>query len=122
MSNISTKVNLRQLKSEVRKFSSKKSGEIECLVIPIKQNNLFEGEKGVYLDISAIEIKNKVNNSKDTHLLKQDLPKEVYSKMSDDEKKAMPILGNAIYWGKREAEPVPPDEELSAEEKDDLPF
>jgi hypothetical protein len=45
MSNISIKINLRQLKSAVRTMKSA-SGEIECLIIPINQNHLIKGEKG----------------------------------------------------------------------------
>lgn len=98
MGNISIKLNLAGLKHAVRKEKGK-TGEVECLIIPIEANNLYRGEKGMYLDLQASEIKNKREGSKDTHLVKQSLPKEVYSAMSDEDKKAMPILGNAILWG-----------------------
>lgn len=45
MSNISSNINLRQLKSEIRTFKGV-SGQIECLVIPIAANHLVKGEKG----------------------------------------------------------------------------
>lgn len=118
MANISIKLNLRQLKSEVLK----REGKDDCIIIPIKQNNLFVGEKGIYLDVSAIELKNPIEGSKKTHLLKQNLNKEVYGKMSKEEKEAMPILGDAIYWGKREAAPQDVKTDISKEETDDLPF
>ncbi|PXX96893.1 hypothetical protein DF185_19835 [Marinifilum breve] len=124
MADISIKINLRQLESFVRTYNGEKSGKQECLVIPIDNNHLFRGEKGLYLNVRAFEIKNKSadNKSKDTHLLKQDLPKEVYEKMSKEQKEAMAILGGAIYWGKREPNPIEPDETLTENEKDDLPF
>ena len=96
---------MRQLKHVEREMTGKDGSKVKCLIIPIKENNLFEGEKGVYLDITAIEIKNKVGDSKETHLLKKSLPKEIYDNLTDAEREAMPILGNAIYWGRREAEP-----------------
>lgn len=103
--NISIKLNLRQLTHIERDITGKDGNKVKCLIIPIKENKLFEGEKGVYLDITAIEIKNKVGDSKDTHLLKQNLSKEVYDAMPEEQRNAMPILGNAIQWGRREPEP-----------------
>ena len=46
MSNISIKINLRQLKSAVRTMKAD-SGNIECLIKPIDQNYLVRGEKGI---------------------------------------------------------------------------
>ena len=116
MANISIKLNLRQLKSEILK----REGKDDCIIIPVNQNNLFVGEKGIYLDVNALELKNPIEGSKKTHLLKQNLGKEVYGKMSKEEKEAMPILGDAIYWGKREAAPQNVETNVSAEDTDDL--
>jgi hypothetical protein len=120
MSNISGKINLLMLKGAVKKMKAQ-SGEIECLVIPIVQNNLFKGEKGIYLDLIAFEIKREKGDSKDTHLIKQSLPKDIREKMTQEELNAMPILGNIMVWGEhQEQEPV---SSLKAiEEVDDLPF
>jgi hypothetical protein len=116
--NISTKINLAGLKHSVRTIKGK-SGDLECLVIPIIANNLFKGEKGVYLDLTGFEIKNKVNDSKDTHLVKQSLPKEIYEKQTEEEKKAVPILGGHILW----AGGSMGDSTLNTQaENDDLPF
>lgn len=130
MGNISVKLNLRQLIHIEREVTGKDGSKVKCLVIPIKANRLFEGDKGTYLDITAIEIKNKVGDSKDTHLLKQNLSKEVYDAMTEEQRNAMPILGNAIQWGRREAEPNTStelsesavDQYLDNEPPDDLPF
>lgn len=98
MANISIKLNLKQLKHVEKEITGKGGKKVKCLIIPIVENRIYEGEKGSYLDITAIEIKNKTGDSKDTHLLKQNFAKEVYEKMTDEEKKAEPILGNAILW------------------------
>ena len=79
MSTISTKINLCGLKHSVRKFKGQ-SGEIECLIIPIEVNNLFRGDKGVYLDLTGFEIKNKVNDSKDTIWLSKAFQKKYTKK------------------------------------------
>ena len=122
MSNISIKINLRQLKSAVRTMKSA-SGEIECLIIPINQNHLIKGEKGVYIDMQAYELKEKKADRKDTHLIKQGFPKEVFDAMTEEEKKSTPILGNLVVWGYSEPAPVNVEiAETQPGESDDLPF
>lgn len=118
MSNFTTKLNLAGLKHS-RKLLKGESGQIDCLIIPIKENQLFIGEKGLYLDLQHHEIKNPVEGQTDSHLVKQSLPKEVYDKMSDDERRAMPILGNSKTWTPQsnEAQLAEPQDE-----DDDLPF
>lgn len=128
MGNISIKLNLQQLKHVEREMTGKDGEKVKCLIIPIKENNLFEGEKGTYLDLQAFELKNPKPDSKDTHLVKQSLPKDLYDTMSEEERKAIPIMGNAIQWGSYEAEPNQSDALSQSavdqyEEKDDgLPF
>ena len=121
MGNISTKINLRQLKN-IRKTMKRKDGsEVECLIIPIEPNHLYKTEKGAYLDLIGFSFDNKIEDSKDTHLVKQSLPKEVFEKMTEEEKKAIPVIGNHIVWGFQEPEPQIADIE-EGEVPDDLPF
>lgn len=116
---ITLKINMLELKCSVKKMKAK-SGEIDCLVIPIELNNLFVGEKGVYLDIVGFELKNPKEGSRDTHLLKQSFSKEIREKMTDDELKAVPILGNLAFNPFSERDPVSNPEPQP--EADDLPF
>lgn len=121
MANISVKLNLAGLKHS-RKLLKGQSGEIDCLIIPINENKLFKGEKGLYLDLTLIEIKDRSKQSpdqKDTHLVKQSFTKEVYDAMSEEERKSYPILGNAILWSSNSNEPALAEPK---EEDDDLPF
>lgn len=120
MGNISVRINLEGLKC-VKQNKKGKSGDVLCLVIPIEQNNLYQGEKGTYLDLVGFELKDKKNDSKDTHLVKQSLPKDKFEKMSDEDKKAMPILGNAIVWGLSSQQQEVHTAEVINEE-DELPF
>ncbi|WP_300440594.1 hypothetical protein [Christiangramia sp.] len=128
MGNISIKLNLKQLKHVEREMTKKNGKKTRCIVIPVDENNLYEGDKGTYLDITAIELKNKTGDSKDTHLLKQNIPKELYEIMSEEERKSMPILGNAIQWGRREPDTNTSDQFSDSavdnyeEDQDDLPF
>jgi hypothetical protein len=131
MSNISIKVNLQQLKHKESELTRQDGSKVKVLIIPIEENMLFKGEKGCYLNITAIEIKDRSKFSvdqKDTHLLKQDIPRDKYDLMSDEQKKLLPILGNAVYWGRKEAAPIQ-SESLSNEDlvsltidDDGLPF
>lgn len=117
MSNFSTKLNLAALKHS-RRFIKGQSGEIDCLVIPIDANNLYRGEKGLYLDLYHLQLKNPIEGQ-NSHLVKQNLPKELYEQMNEDERKAMPILGNSTVWVQQSNEA--PLAEPTGED-DDLPF
>ena len=120
MGNISTKINLAGLKNAAI-IKSGKNKDVDCILIPIAQNNLFKSEKGaVYLDLQGFEYKSQKEGSKDTHLVKQSLPKEVFDKMSDEDKKAMPILGNHIVWGGGSTQNEVAATSVASE--DDLPF
>lgn len=117
---ITGKLNLLNLHCSRMNMKSK-SGILECLVIPIEKNQLFIGEKGIYLDIIAFEIKNKKEGIKDTHLVKQSFSKEVRELMPKEVLDAIPILGSLqISNGFTEREPVSNTETLN--EVDDLPF
>lgn len=122
--NITTKLNLSGLKSVIKPQTRKDGTVTDCLVIPIAENNLFKGEKGVYLDLTHIPLKEPGKDGrKDTHLVKQNLPKEVYEAMSEEERKETPILGNTIVWAGGASNhignaPAP----VEQGEDDDLPF
>ena len=117
MDNITTSMNLLKLKT-VRKMITGKSGQIDCIVIPIEANNLHIAQNGIYLELQHFEYEPK-DGSKTTHLVKQKFPKEVYEKMTDEQKREKPILGDSVHWtgGFNDTPPPPP-----AEEADDLPF
>lgn len=116
---ITLKINLLELKGSIMNIKRKQGGEMECLVLPLELNDFFRGEKGLYLDMVAFEIKNKKEGQRDTHLIKQSFSKEVRDTMTDDEIKAIPILGNlcTTFTGK---DPVSSAETVS--EDDGLPF
>ncbi len=122
---LTEKINLAALKSAIRTLKGK-NGEVECLIIPIKENMLYKGNKGIYLDIVGFEIdKAKHPDTKDTHLLKQSFSKEKRESMTEEELNAIPILGNLTDWDKitetTPSENIP--ETIEQEEiKDDLPF
>lgn len=117
---VTGKINLLNLYSQ-KKMMKGKAGDVECLVIPIEKNKLFVGEKGVYLDFIGFEIKEKKTDSKDTHLVKQSFSKEEREKMTEEQLRSVPILGNlCVNLAFEEKPPISSTETADADS--DLPF
>lgn len=97
MDNFNAKLNLLKLKRAGVMQIQGRGEVLRCLVIPIEENNIFVSTddnnrpKAAYLDLTAWALQNPKYD--ETHMIKQSLPKEVREKMTDEEKKAMPILG-----------------------------
>lgn len=118
---ITFKINLLQYKAAIQKVKNKAGVLIDAVVIPIEVNSLVKGEKGVYADFVAFDIKQKKEGSNDTHLIKQTFPKEIYQNMTDEQKKEQPIFGNLRVWdGSGEHSATSSTEVL--DEMSDLPF
>ena len=66
--------------------------QIRIDVTKIDKESLYKGEKGTYLTLDVLEVKN--NKYGDTHIVKQVLNKDKYQSLTDDQKKQIPILGN----------------------------
>jgi len=120
---ITLKLNLRQLNHAL--MTTPKGANV--IVIPIAENNLFEGKEGIYLDIVGFDYEDKTPGKKypDTHLLKQSFSKEKLATMTEAQKTALPILGNACVSGSSQrSEPAPKDLNNGSVAKglDDLPF
>ena len=121
--NLGIKIDALKLKGAFMKNLTGKTATKRCLIIPVDDNpNIYLGEKGCYLNFVAVEVKNPQYG--DTHLLKADLPKEVYEQMTDQERQAEPIYGNVRPIKPREME-VSGTVSVDApegEQQDDLPF
>ena len=118
---ITFKINLMQYKAVIQKIKNNSGKEVECVVIPIELNSLIKGEKGVYADFVAFEMKEKKEGRNDTHLVKQSFPKEIFQNMTDESKREQPIFGNLRVWdGMGERDSTSSMEVLT--EDDGLPF
>lgn len=100
-----------------------KTAKKRCLCIPIEDAHLYEGEKGVYLSLNMWATKDSKYG--DSHYLTLGLPKEVREAMTDEQKKAIPILGNVKVMELpprqiQEAVEIPAPQ--SSDDLDDLPF
>ena len=69
-----------------------KTGVKKCVIIPIDDNFVYEGNKGAYVDFIAWH-NEKLNNG-DTHLIKQSLPKEVRDKLSEEDRMSLATFGS----------------------------
>lgn len=124
MANFSIKTDLLKVKGAFVTNLKGKTSTKRCLIIPIDESGMYLGEKGVYLNLTAFEMREERYG--DTHVLKQSLPKDVYQAMTDEERNAQPILGSL-----KPLEPAPAkqrqvtqttDAATAVEEPDDLPF
>ena len=120
--NQSIKINVEKLQGACIRGLKGSSGVVkQCIIIPCDDNPcIFRGEKGTYLNITAIEMKNPKYDS--THVLKPDTPKEVYEQMSDEQRQAIPILGDMKPIGPQQAAPAPALSAEQIENAEDLPF
>ena len=117
MSNLSVKVNLLGLQGAFVTNLKGKTATKRCLIIPVDDANLYVGQKGCYLNMTAIEMQNSQYG--DTHCVKQNLDKSVYEGMTEEQRRAMPILGSVKPL---EKSPAALDTAYVVEETDDLPF
>lgn len=73
MGNFGIKIDLLKLKNSFVTNLKGKAATKRCLVIPIDDSGVYLGEKGVYLNLTAVEMREQRYG--DTHVLKQSLAK-----------------------------------------------
>lgn len=122
MDNFLISVQLTRLEGVGRVLLKGKDGKkIDCLAIPIEKNFLSISQTNeVYLN--AVAWSNDSLKNGQTHLLKQSYPKEIADKMTIEQKRAVPIIGNVKpMLQKRELETYSLDAP-GPDEGPDLPF
>lgn len=86
--NYNLKINLSKLR-KVRYMTVE--GE-QFICIPTKPNFVFNGQKGFYLELTAFELTDKRYG--ESHMIKLNIPQDEYSKLTDEQKNKLPILGS----------------------------
>ena len=120
MANFSIKTDLLKVKGAFVTNLKGKTATKRCLVIPIEDSGLFLGEKGCYLNLTAIEMKEA--KFSDTHCVKVSYDKDVYERMTEEERNAQPILGGMHQLEKKQAQmPISGTTEVQGG-MDDCPF
>lgn len=119
--NYGIKLNLAKLKN-VRVANIKGNTCTKpCVIIPVEDNDIFISEKnGFYLEATAIEMKQQ--NYGQSHLIKRRVPKEKFNQMTDEEKKAQPIIGSLSPMKAQSAQVTETVEVVQGENMDDLSF
>lgn len=128
MTDFNGNLNLLKLKRAGIMQIQGRTGVLRCLVIPVEDNNIFvttdenNHPKAAYIDLTAWELKNPKYD--ETHMIKQSLPKEVRKKMTDEEKKAIPILGGLkpVIFESQNAASSCAAPIAQTQNSDDLPF
>lgn len=91
MANYSIKADLLKLQGAFVTNIKGRTTTKRCLCIPIEGSGLFLGEKGCYLNMTAIEMQNPQYS--DTHCIKVQFDKAVYERMTEQQRAAQPIMG-----------------------------
>ena len=125
--NYSGKLNLLKFRNacivSVQGRTEKKKG----VFIPIDDNNLFISAdenlkaKGAYIDFIAGE-NQQTGKYGDTHSLRQSLPKEVRERMTEEEQKMIPFIGNMKPYELQNAASQANAPAVEVYSEDDLPF
>jgi len=89
-------------KKFIKSFLMDFKGQTEikrCLCIPLEDNNIFESQKtgAAYIELTAIPYKEEREYG--THFLKLGVPKDKYNAMSEEQRNAIPFLGNVKPFG-----------------------
>lgn len=124
MPNYGIKIDLLKLKGAFMRNLQGKSATKKCIIIPVDDcDGMFLGEKGCYLNMTAIEMQNPQYT--DTHCIKPDIPKEQREAMTDEQRNAIPIIGG-LYAIERQPQQMSVDTTIGADafapDDEDLPF
>ena len=120
---LSIRLGMLKLSGACVKTIKGKTALKRCLIVPIDDNPcFFLGEKDCYLNLVAIESTNSQYG--DTHFVVGDMPREVRESMTQEQRNALPILGN-IKPIERQATPQMQVGSMDSDSfagEDDLPF
>lgn len=122
--NYGIKIDLLKLKGAFMRNLQGKSATKKCIIIPVDDcDGMFLGEKGCYLNMTAIEMQNPQYS--DTHCIKPDIPKEQREAMTDEQRNAIPIIGG-LHAIERQPQQMSVNTTIGADafapDDEDLPF
>ena len=91
MANFGIRIDLLKIRGAFMRNLKGQTATKRCLIIPVDDcDGVFLGEKGCYLNLTAIEMQNPQFN--DTHCIKPDIPKEQREAMTTEEQRAIPAF------------------------------
>lgn len=93
--NYEAKINLLSLRgAAVCNLTWKNKTTKKCVVLPIEDCVLYDGAKGVYLDLSINERREVSQYGGWTHSIRHKISGEAYKAMTEEERKTIPFLGD----------------------------
>ena len=131
MENFQAKLNLLKFNKAFTMTIRGKEAVKQCVCIPIEDNYLFVSadehlKATIYADINVNPYENGKSQYGDTHYLRLSVPKEVRDKMTEEQKKAIPFLGNMKPSPLQQAQSAEPPVNgayaIPEEELGDMPF
>lgn len=126
--NYSLKIDVKKLNKAFVMPIQGKTATVECVCIPISE--FYKGKNGdLYCSFEIIERK-QVGQFGDTHMVKQQLEKASYQALSEEQRKAIPILGsfqpskfgNIETVVAEEVKATPPTQTKTQPSFNDVPF
>lgn len=123
MSNYSISIDLLKIQGAFLRNLKGKTATKKCIIIPVEEHQgLYVGDKGCYLNLTAIEMREP--KYRDTHCIKPNLPKDEREAMTEEEQRALPILGglHAIEPHQQEIGGQVDASSILDTSQDDLPF
>lgn len=123
MSNFSISIDLLKIQGAFLRNLKGKTATKKCIIIPVEEHQgLYVGDKGCYLNLTAIEMREP--KYRDTHCIKPNLPKDEREAMTEEEQRALPILGglHAIEAHQQEVGGQVDASSIIDTSEDDLPF
>lgn len=94
------KINLAELKGAALGNCNLGDDEMHrCIILPLDESCLNEDPEGVWLECAAIRIQG--NPFEQTHIIKQQLRKDILDRMTIAEKRALPVLGGVQPFNQR---------------------
>ena len=127
MDNYGIRIDLKKFRNAGLATIAGRTGKKKCIVISVEPEDnpeIFVGEKCVYLSLVAFT-KRETGKNGETHIIKGSIPKDVREAMSEEERRAQPILGDMrpVEWKALATEQAAPEATMeSVNDDDDLPF
>ena len=121
MENYSIRLDLKKFRNAFMATIPGKTEKKRCICIPVDDNpEIYVGEKGGYLGLTAFP-RRKTGQHGETHIVKGSIPKDIRDVMSEEERRAQPILGDMTMFMVERQELAAP-EVSDVEVSEDLPF
>ena len=120
--NYSLKIDIKKLNRAFVFPIVGKSSTVECVCIPVSE--FYKGKNGeLYCSMQVVE-KKAVGQYGDTHFVKQQIEKESYKALTEDQQKSIPILGSfePSKFGNDTQQSAPALQQSAPVKNDEVPF